>query len=80
MIFSKIDFPIGFYSAIGSYTARIYLERGKYKADIHIKQTPIDLSHIDSNIYISKFNKLLGCGKGFIHDILFWSWVIKYNL
>ena len=81
MIFSKIDFnPVGFYSPIGSYTARIHLERGKYKADIHIKQTAIDLSHLDSKIYISKFAGFLGCKKGFIHDILYWSRVIKYNL
>lgn len=83
MVFSKTGFggntlnggvtsgpdPIWFYAG---WTG--YLTRGRYMADIHIKQANVDFSHFDAEIFIHN-NLKFSCQLGLMYGILGWYWL-----
>ena len=87
MVFSRTDFDgteeDWHYSDITFIVGRVYLARGKYTAEIHIKQTDIDLSHFDARLNILQFHKYLSCGKegeGLMYHILSWYWLFPGSI
>ena len=53
------------------------LARGRYTADIHIKQTDIDISHLDAKLYIFK-NTNDSCREGLKWEVLNWYWLLPH--